>query len=47
MVRDPSHEGIPRWPAYTLERRGTMLLDKECRVVNDPVAGQRKAWRSA
>ena len=33
---DPSHDGIPKWPAYTLEQRATMFLDAQCRVVNDP-----------
>jgi len=44
---DPSHNGIPKWPAYTLEKRATMLFDKTCIVANDPVAEQRKAWRPA
>jgi para-nitrobenzyl esterase len=42
---DPSHEGIPRWPAYTIEQRATMLLDAECRVVNDPNREERLLWQ--
>ena len=43
---DPSHPGIPKWPAYTLEQRATMILDAECKVVNDPYREERLAWLS-
>jgi para-nitrobenzyl esterase len=43
---NPSFEGIPRWPAYTLETRATMFLDAECRVVNDPFPTERQLWHS-
>ena len=42
---DPSHDEIPKWPAYTLERRATMFLDAECKVVNDPYSEERQLWR--
>ena len=42
---DPSHDEIPRWPAYTLEQRATMILDAECRVVNDPNSEERRVWQ--
>jgi para-nitrobenzyl esterase len=42
---DPSFDGIPRWPAYTLDTRATMFLDAECRVVNDPFSTERRLWR--
>ena len=32
----PNHVGMPRWPAYTLKDRSTMILDDQCTVVNDP-----------
>ncbi|HEY3441595.1 MAG TPA: carboxylesterase family protein [Paludibaculum sp.] len=42
---NPSHPGIPRWPAYTPEQRATMILDAKCQVVNDPYAEERKIWK--
>jgi para-nitrobenzyl esterase len=41
---DPSHDGIPKWSAYTLERRATMILDAECKVVSDPNREERLVW---
>jgi len=26
---------IPHWPAYSVTERVTMILDRDCRVVND------------
>jgi len=40
---DPNHAGLPRWPAFTAADRPTMLLDNECRVVNDPHREERLA----
>ena len=42
---DPSHDEIPKWPAYTLDQRATMFLDAECEVVNDPFSEERLLWR--
>jgi para-nitrobenzyl esterase len=42
---NPSHDEIPHWPAYTLDRRATMFLDAECRVVNDPYREERILWQ--
>ena len=33
---NPSNSTTGEWPAYTLERRATMVFDKECGVVDDP-----------
>jgi para-nitrobenzyl esterase len=41
---DPNGGGLPRWPRYDSERRATMLLDRESRVVEDPGAHTRKLW---
>jgi para-nitrobenzyl esterase len=41
---NPSHDEIPQWPAYTLDRRATMILDAECKVVNDPYREERLLW---
>src|ERR1051325_5560360 len=42
---NPSCDGIPRWPAYTLDTRATMFLDAECRVVDDPYSSERRLWQ--
>ncbi len=41
---DPNHEGIPNWPSYDKEKRATMFLGKECKVVNDAFGKEREAW---
>jgi para-nitrobenzyl esterase len=41
---NPSHPGIPTWPAYDTQRRATMRLDAECRVVDDPHREERLLW---
>jgi para-nitrobenzyl esterase len=33
---NPNHQGLPEWPAYTRQRRATMVFDDICQVVNDP-----------
>jgi para-nitrobenzyl esterase len=33
---NPNHNGLPRWPAYTSEKRATMYFDTPCHVQNDP-----------
>jgi para-nitrobenzyl esterase len=43
---NPSHGGIPAWPAYTPERRASMVLDAECRVVDDPHRDERLIWQT-
>lgn len=32
---DPNHGGLPNWPAYTADTRGTMYFDSPCFVRND------------
>ncbi|MDM3973556.1 carboxylesterase family protein [Mycobacterium marseillense] len=41
---DPSVAGAAAWPAYTIERRSTLLLGREPAVIDDPWAAQRQAW---
>ena len=41
---NPSHDEIPEWPAYTLDRRATMILNAECRVIDDPYREERLVW---
>jgi para-nitrobenzyl esterase len=33
---NPGHSGLPRWPAYTAERRATMVFDNRCEVRSNP-----------
>jgi para-nitrobenzyl esterase len=46
---DPSCAGLPRWPAYDMVRRATMILDRDvCEVQDDPWGLERRIWfRSA
>jgi para-nitrobenzyl esterase len=41
---NPNHGGIPDWPAYSAERRPTMIFDDRCRVENDPYRAERLVW---
>jgi para-nitrobenzyl esterase len=41
---NPNHGGIPYWPAYNSIERPTMLFDLQCRVENDPLGAERRAW---
>jgi para-nitrobenzyl esterase len=43
---DPNFDGLPHWPPYTLEKRETMFLNAECRVVDDPDSEERKLWET-
>lgn len=36
--------GLPAWPAYELDRRATMLLDRQCQVADDPAGAVRALW---
>jgi para-nitrobenzyl esterase len=40
---NPSHPGIPKWPAYDTTSRATMVFNDECQVVNDPSRDDRLA----
>ncbi|MFX1488071.1 MAG: carboxylesterase/lipase family protein [Promethearchaeota archaeon] len=41
---NPNHEGLPEWPSYDSEKRATMFLGKECKVVNAAFDKERHAW---
>jgi para-nitrobenzyl esterase len=41
----PAHPTLPDWPAYETTRRATMILDAECRVVDDPRSEGRQLWQ--
>ncbi len=40
----PSSSDLPEWPAYTVERRETMMLDADCAVARDPDGVTRRLW---
>jgi len=44
---NPNHAGLPAWPAFDAATRGTMVLDTECRAVNDPYGQERRAMQAA
>jgi para-nitrobenzyl esterase len=41
----PDHASIPPWPAYDAATRATLVLDKECRIANDPRGEARRLWQ--
>ena len=43
----PENPAIPAWPAYTTERRATMIFDTTCRVVQDRDREMRLLWTRA
>jgi para-nitrobenzyl esterase len=40
---DPNIAGQPRWPAYDIARRATLVIDREDRIVEDPRRAERLA----
>jgi para-nitrobenzyl esterase len=40
----PTAKGQPAWPAYTTEKRATMFIDADCKVVDDPFSPERQVW---
>jgi para-nitrobenzyl esterase len=41
----PDHASIPKWPVYDADNRATLILDKVCRVENDPRGETRRLWQ--
>jgi para-nitrobenzyl esterase len=41
----PEHPTLPRWPAYELTRRATLILNAECRIEDDPRGETRRLWQ--
>lgn len=42
----PSAKGQPHWPAYTLEKRATMMINAQCKVEDDPFGQELALWDS-
>jgi para-nitrobenzyl esterase len=40
----PSAPGAPAWRPYDLERRPAMVIDDECRLVDDRFGAERRMW---
>ena len=38
---NPNTPKLPKWPAYSVTSRDTMLFDNDCQVVRDPDRGPR------
>ena len=41
---DPSHCGLPEWPAYLPETRATLVIDTTPTVQRDPMPEERAIW---
>jgi para-nitrobenzyl esterase len=39
---NPNHKGLPNWPAFDTAKRATMILNNDCKVVNDPNGEERR-----
>ena len=40
----PTAKGQPTWPGYTTDKRATMFIDANCKVVDDPFSPERQVW---
>ncbi|MHA2392144.1 MAG: carboxylesterase/lipase family protein [Promethearchaeota archaeon] len=43
-VGDPNHKNIPKWLPYDVNKRSTIVFDKEIKIWNDPLREERKMW---
>jgi len=43
----PGDPNLPDWPAYTTERRATMIFDNQCGVLDDPHGSERQAFEAS
>ena len=41
---NPNHDNIPKWPAYDVDKRSTMLINKEFSVAEKFLDEERAAW---
>jgi para-nitrobenzyl esterase len=41
---DPGNKSIPAWPAYTADKRATMVFNDQCQVAGDPDGEARPLW---
>jgi para-nitrobenzyl esterase len=43
---DPNDKGLPHWSPFDTTKRATMVLDNECKLVNDPHGEEQRLLRS-
>ena len=43
---DPNHKGLPHWSPFDATKRATMVLDNECKLVNDPHGAEQRVLHS-
>ncbi len=43
---NPNHADLPNWPAFNATDRATMILNSDCKVVNDPNREERLALKA-
>ena len=43
---NPNHPGLPHWSAYDSTRRATMILNNECKMVDDPHGTEQRLFWS-
>lgn len=41
---NPNHDGIPKWPSYDIEKRSTIVFDKNIKIWDDPLGKERELW---
>ncbi|MCB0666338.1 MAG: carboxylesterase family protein, partial [Saprospiraceae bacterium] len=42
----PAANGVPDWPAYTLDNRATMRIDTDCEIIYNRFSKELEMWRS-
>ena len=42
----PATAALPAWPAYTADRRATMVFNESVHVVDAPMEAERAVWAS-
>ena len=41
---NPGNKSIPAWPAYTADKRATMVFNDQCQLADDPDSEVRPLW---
>jgi para-nitrobenzyl esterase len=43
---NPNHDGLPNWPSFDTTRRAVMILNDDCKVVDDPHGEEQRLLHS-